>query len=345
MVDAVFVCDGDGRVILTNAGATRLFGVASFADVRSLPVEFPSRYHLRHLDGRPVEPSEVATARALLGETVVEMAQVFRDSQGEEDHHIRVTSAPIRDTKGKVVAAVTVVRDVTELTDLDRLKDEFISVAAHELKTPVTIMKGYAEVLLRTVGETATPPRRILEAIDRGADRIEGIVRDLLDISQLHLGQVRLRRERIDLCELGSEIATRLAGTSRKHTVRIVCADPVIVRGDRDRLSRVLETLVDNALRYSPAGGDVDVAVALQGGEAVASVRDQGVGIPKARQARIFERFYRAHTGTPYDYGGMGVGLYIAREIVRQLGGEDLVRVGGGQGQHVQLQPAAREHG
>jgi signal transduction histidine kinase len=94
------------------------------------------------------------------------------------------------------------------------------------------------------------------------------------------------------------------------------------VRGERDRLEQVLLTLLDNAIRYSPEGGEVDVGVSVEGGEAVVSVTDRGVGIPAEKQSRIFERFYRAHTGTHYDYGGMGVGLYISREIVRRLGGK-----------------------
>jgi signal transduction histidine kinase len=220
-----------------------------------------------------------------------------------------------------VVAAVTVVRDVTELTELDRLKDEFISVAAHELKTPVTIMKGYAEVLLRSANDQLAEHRGILMAIDRGANRIDRVVRDLLDISQLHLGRLAVRREPVDLALLVKRIVDRAAVTAPQHRIRLLSVASVPVRGDPERLEQAVHTLVDNAIRYSPRGGDVDVRVAVRAGQAIVSVRDQGVGIPAARQTRIFERFYRAHGDSPNDYGGMGVGLYIAREIVRQLEG------------------------
>ena len=106
-----------------------------------------------------------------------------------------------------------------------------------------------------------------------------------------------------------------------KHRIRVVRATPVVVQGDRDRLQDMTMQLLENAVKYSPGGGDIDVAVDLLNDEATVSVTDHGVGIPRAKQARIFERFYRAHTGTPYDYGGMGVGLYIAKEIIQDHGG------------------------
>jgi signal transduction histidine kinase len=127
--------------------------------------------------------------------------------------------------------------------------------------------------------------------------------------------------ERLDLTELVAQTVDRIDLTTSKHQVRLTRADPVVLRGDRDRLESVILTLLDNAIRYMPRGGPIDVEVTVLEKEAVVSVRDEGVGIPKAKQAHIFERFYRAHTGTPYDYGGMGVALYIARKIVAQHGG------------------------
>ena len=210
----------------------------------------------------------------------------------------------------------------TRIREVDKLKDEFISVAAHELKTPVTIMKGYAQALLRTTEDIPLPRCKMLDAINRGADRIDRIIVDLLDVSRLQLGHLELAKEGIDLPALVEDVRHRLASTTTEHHIRMVKAVPAVVQGDRDRLEQVLLNLIDNAIRYSPGGGEVDLEVAVRGDEAVVSVRDHGVGIPRAKQARIFERLYRAHTGTPYDYGGMGVGLYISREIITRHGGE-----------------------
>jgi signal transduction histidine kinase len=113
-----------------------------------------------------------------------------------------------------------------------------------------------------------------------------------------------------------------MSPTVGNYRVRVESGAHVVVEGNPERLEGVILSLLDNAVRYSPQGGDIDVALVVREGEAVVSVRDRGVGIPKDKQAHIFERFYRAHTGTPYDYGGMGVGLYISSEVVRRHGGK-----------------------
>jgi signal transduction histidine kinase len=162
----------------------------------------------------------------------------------------------------------------------------------------------------------------MLEAINRGADRIDRIVRDLLDISRLYQGSVDLRKENVDLAALVNEVvALKILTAPRRHRIQLVAVDHARVRGDRDHLVQILNNLIDNAVKYSPKGGAVEVAVRRRGDEAVVSVSDQGIGIPKSKQARIFERFYRAHTATRHDYGGIGIGLYLSREFVERLGG------------------------
>ena len=199
--------------------------------------------------------------------------------------------------------------------------DLLIRVAAHELKTPVAIMKGYADLLLRGREQLPVASRGALEAIERGAVRIDDIVKELLDLSLLHLGQMELRRERVDLSALVEIVTGRMALTTHRHRIRVVESEPVVVQADRVRIEQVLGKLLDNAVRYSPRGGDVEVRLVVRDGAAVVSVRDRGIGIPTEKQARVFQRFYRPHTDTPYDYGGMGVGLYISREIVARHGG------------------------
>ncbi len=276
---------------------------------------------LRFPNGQPVPLDDLAINRALGGEVVsARQARCIHPVTGQR-LDLLISAAPLRDNAERIVGAVEVARDISERSELDRLKDEFLSVAAHELKTPVTITKGYSQALLRTTADLPATHHRMLESINRGADRIDGLVNDLLDIVRLQSGGIELRSERIDLGELVGEVVNRLAITTSKHRVLVTRATPVVVYGDRARLEQVLENIVDNALRYSPEGGDVDVSVDVEEDTAIVSVRDRGVGIPEGRQARIGERFYRAHTNTPYDYGGMGVGLYISQEIVARHGG------------------------
>jgi signal transduction histidine kinase len=320
MADGVYVCDAERRVTLANEAGARLLGLAGVGEAARPLAEYPALFNVRHLDGRPAGAGELPLARALAGDEVVQEGYIIRNLRSERDAYIRTSAAPIRGADGEIVAAVEVARDVTELVELDRLKDEFIAVAAHELKTPVAIMKGYAQALLRGVEEASPQRRRMLEAVDRGADRIGGVVDDLLDVSRLLAGSLELASERVDLRELAEEVVDRAAAGAPNHRV-VLEAQPVVVHGDRGRLEQVLANLLDNAIRYSPAGGDVEVRLAVCGDEAVVAVRDYGIGIPQQKQGRIFQRFYRAHTRTPHDYGGLGVGLYISREIVRRHGG------------------------
>mgnify|MGYP005851841301 CR=1 FL=1 len=320
MVDAVFVTSPDGRITLYNAAAIQLLGFTRFGEVKNLTAEFPRLFQLRYPDGRPIESQEMATARALRGETVVEMSQVLHNPALGEERYVRVSAAPIRDSDGQVVSAVAVVRDVTAQAEFERTKDQFIAVAAHELKTPVTIMKGSAQILLRQSEGLEAPQRKLLASMNRGADRIDRVVRDLLDISRLHAGAFPLEREKISLSELTEEVADRLTLTTGR-AIRITDLEPASVLGDQARLEQVLTNLLDNAVTYSPQGSEIEVSVTKEDGQAVVSVQDRGVGIPKEKQKHMFERFYRAHTGTPYDYGGMGVGLYISQQIVQRHGG------------------------
>lgn len=318
IADGVFVCDATGRITLVNKGGRELFGIKP-GELRML-TDYMKALKLRLPDGTPVRVDELAISRALRGEVERGQEETGIHPRTKRRMDLFISAAPLQEA-GRIVGAVAVVSDISRLRELDRLKDEFIAVAAHELKTPIAIMKGYAEALLRRAEQVTPPGRRMLEAIDRGADRITAIVQDLLDVSKLHAGRLPLTMEPIDLPALVTQWTDQVALTTAEHNVRLVKAEPVIVRGDRTRLDQVLANLLLNAVKYSPTGGDIEVAVSVVGNEAVVSVKDHGVGIPKHKQSRIFQRFYSAHTGTPFDYGGIGVGLYISKQIVMRHGG------------------------
>lgn len=316
--DVVFVVDAESRLTLINEAATILLGVKAGQALGMSLESFREQLRIRHLDGTPVVADDLPLARALRGETVVMQDDVFYHQTEKRDVYLRSNMAPIRDAKGRIVGAVAVSRDVSELIEVERLKDDFIRVAAHELKTPVAIVKGYAEVLLRSKQAPPDQRQNMLEAIERGADRMDRIIQDLLDISQLELRRLEMKQDRVDLSELVREVVEGIAPTAHKHSLRLRKVAPAVVVGDRQRLEQVVRQLIENAIKYSPNGGDVDVEIDVRDQEVAVSVTDHGIAIPKARQRRIFQRFYRAHAGTPHDFGGMGVGLYLSREIVRQ---------------------------
>lgn len=229
------------------------------------------------------------------------------------------TTHLVRNRKEMQQLAEAATHRANELAEFERLKDQFIRVAAHELKTPVAVMKGYAQLLLRC--DSIEQRKGPLDAIVRGSNRIDRVVQELVDVSQLALGTMALASERIHLSQLVRDTVEH-GSASTQHRVRLETQPDACVRGDAYRLRYVVGNLLDNAFRYSPKGGDVEVSVRRVDGAVIVSVTDHGVGIPAARQARIFEPFYRAHTDTPFDYGGIGVGLSISREIIRRQGGE-----------------------
>jgi two-component system, OmpR family, sensor histidine kinase VicK len=355
LVEGVIACDREGRLTMSNRSGLRLLGLPgrSQEGVGRPVEELMQIERLRHTDGRPLARGELPMVRALAGETVVQQEQVLVHGGTGTEVFLRTSAAPIRGEDGAILGAVTVARDVTELMELDLVKDQFIRVGAHELKTPVAIMKGYALALLRNMNDLPVPRRRMLEAIDRGADRINRIVDDLLAISQVSLDVLEVSEEEVNLQNLVEEAVDQVAAkTAPRHRLRLSAelSRPPIVRADPARLRQVLSSLLDNAVKYSPDGGDIDVAVSLvdrvtpypPGGdegaavptalfspaasgavesEVVVSVRDRGVGIPAHKQSRIFERFFRAHTDTAHDYGGMGLGLFLARDMIARHGG------------------------
>jgi predicted ATPase/signal transduction histidine kinase len=319
MVDGVLVVDRSGRIVLTNRAAMKLLGLRSSGEEHGSFEEVARRVRFRSSGRGCNDPERMPLSRALLGETLALAEGTLTRPGTERPLHLHVSAAPMRDEQGAVVSAVTVWRDVTEAVELDLLKDQFLRVAAHELKTPVTVIKGYAEALLHVARELPEHQRRMLDALVRGSGRIDRIVADLLFLSQIQLDRLDLALERVDLGELVNQVAVRMMKASPQHRVRIEGSRPVTVEGDRQLLEQVLMHLIDNAMRYSPGGSEIDVSLdVVQERELIVSIRDHGVGIPREKQGRIFECFYRAHTDTPYDFGGMGTGLYICRAIVRR---------------------------
>ncbi len=203
-----------------------------------------------------------------------------------------------------------------------RVRDEFLSTAAHELKTPISVIKGYVELVRRriTTGRPLHEPQ-VLEVLERQCNRLTRLIQDFLDVARAEYGRLELRCEQCDLAELVRAVVERMQATTARHRLDLQIAATATIEVDRDRIEQVLENLLSNAIKYSPGGGTIWVTAAVQEGEAIVSVRDEGIGIPADRQDRLFERFYRAHAGTPADYGGMGIGLHLSREIIARHSG------------------------
>ena len=204
-------------------------------------------------------------------------------------------------------------------------RDQFLSIASHELKTPLTSLLGYAELLQRRTmreGTLSERDRRAVQVIVEQAMRLNRMVASLLDLSRIETGQLSIERAPVDLRGLARRVVEEMQLTLDRHTIAISTPDePVLIMGDELRLEQVLQNLISNAIKYSPEGGPISVQVEQYAARASVAVTDRGIGIPADALPRLFQRFYRANNVDPQS-SGMGLGLYVVKEIVALHGGE-----------------------
>jgi signal transduction histidine kinase len=283
----------------------------------------------RRPDGTAFPMDELPLVQALDGgETVTGVELSVQHADGTIVP-LLLNAAPVTASDGALVAGVLAFQDVTPLKEVDRIKDEFLSVASHELKTPLTPLLGLTQLMLRTLDRGRPPaPEQLaanLRSIHRQALHMSELVNDLLDVSRIQTGRLELRPQPLDLIVLAAEVLERFQSLSAaSDTRRLRLRSPVqSLTGawDRARLDQVLTNLVSNAIKYSPAGSEVTLAVEPRGDAVRISVRDRGIGIPQHEQARLFEPFYRASNASIRNYAGVGLGLHITREIVARHGG------------------------
>jgi len=210
-----------------------------------------------------------------------------------------------------------------KVEDLSRLKDEFLSIASHELRTPVTSIKGYTQLakMLIKEGDLNTSEEYLDIALDQ-IDRMSRLILELLDVSRIETGRLEIRREGIAWPQFVRDVVHRhhTAVSDRRFHVSVP-DESKIVTGDRDRLEQVLGNLLENAVKYSPDGSDVTVTVDDRGDSLVTAVCDRGIGIPADELAQVFERFHRGRQVSSTNYGGLGLGLYITKQIIERHGG------------------------
>ncbi len=214
IVEGVIVCDAERRVTYVNGAARRLLDLMGFGQIEQL-VDAP---HLRfnRRDGRRMALEDLAIVRALAGEVTDHQESIVFNTNTRRKMHVEVSAGPIRNPAGAIIGAVSEFRDVSELTELHALQDQFIRVAAHELKTPVTVMKGYALALLRSAQDLSPERRRMLEAIERGTSRLDRLVGALLDVPRIDLRGLALTRGPVAREELGGAVVGRNSGEGRR---------------------------------------------------------------------------------------------------------------------------------
>ncbi|GAC1565067.1 MAG: hypothetical protein NVS2B2_34440 [Ktedonobacteraceae bacterium] len=276
------------------------------------------------------------------------LAQVTYRFRHKDGHWIilETTGTALFDENGRASMMVFTSHDVTERIEAEQRKDAFISMASHELKTPVTSLKGFTNILHRRFRKQEDEQALVfLEKIDRQVNKLTKLINDLLDVSKIQTGKLTYQEEHVELVALVQEIIENVQGTTQTHTLHLEGASEVQVLCDKDRLGQVLINLLTNAIKYSPHAEHVVVRVAQDPEHAMVSVQDFGIGISPAHQEKIFEQFYQVTDPEEKTYPGLGIGLYISSEIVKRHGGRLWVesRKGAGSTFHVTLPLAKKE--
>lgn len=261
--------------------------------------------------------------RVLAGE-YVHLTNVPYSADGEEIERYRdIYLRPVYGINGIVTGMLNAVVDVTDRHLLDKQKDEFLAIASHELKTPITTIKGYTQLSLKAVQKMGNEKLiRALTAVDSKTNSLIQLINELLDVSRIQSGNLPLEVQEFDLVQLVREAVVSTELTSADFTIRTeLPVVPVPVSGDRQRIEQVIANLLQNAVKYSRDQKEIEVRMDLQGNEVITSVRDYGVGIPKDQLGNVFNRFFRATNVSTTNYSGLGLGLFISHSIIERHGG------------------------
>jgi two-component system, NtrC family, sensor histidine kinase KinB len=324
LYDPVIVTDSEGRVGRINPAAEQLFGAR--ADSIGKPIEEVAR------DARIAQAvtDVLRSGQAVASESATE---VLPWAVGGSRRAFRIRSTPMRDADDRLVGAVTLLEDITHLSEISRLKSEFIAAASHELRTPLTSVQMGVHLLLEgAAGPLDERQQEILQVCRDDTARLDRLMRQLLDLSKIESGAAPPVRVSVRPSLLVREAADSLALQVEGKGLRLVVDAPPdvpAVLADRDQIERVIVNLVTNATRATPAGGTITVAAARRGADVVFSVTDTGAGIPRAYLPRIFEPFVQVPHAAA---GGSGLGLTISRRIVEGHGGQLTVQSEPGRG-------------
>jgi len=201
-----------------------------------------------------------------------------------------------------------------------RLRDQFLSIAAHELKTPLTALLGNTQLIQRRIARTHTfteRDQRVLQVINQQSQRLSRMVEALLDISRIRGGTLSIERTSVDLSALAERLVDEVQPSLERHSIEIhIPNSPVMVTGDALRLEQVFQNIIQNAIKYTPQGGKIALEITREGDQACVAVTDPGIGIPSKALPNLFRQFYRAGNAQSHHIAGMGLGLYVVREIV-----------------------------
>jgi len=313
--DVITVFDNDGTITYQSDSLKRVLGY-----------DAESRIGKNIFKDSIVHPDDLEIEKNLFQKCIetpyVYIRSEFRMKHNEDDYKIMEVGCINLANNSSIHGIIQFYRDVTERRMLEKQKEEFIGVASHELKTPVTSIKAYTQILYEIFKEKEDEySADLLLKMEGQIDRLTTLIKDLLDVTKITEGQLTLKREEYDINELIKEVAGEMQVTTKKHKITLNLSKIPTVFGDRNKTSQVIINLLSNAIKYSPEANQVIISTKGSENEVTVCVQDFGIGITNEMQKKLFNRFFRVSDEVASTFSGLGLGLFISSEIVKNQNG------------------------
>lgn len=340
MAEGLLITDAQGAITSLNQSAQHLLAQAHI----DFQTEVPLQKLISTSDAEWLPRLAEIVDQALKNKVVTNQELTIGESSETVPITLNISAAPLHDASGiakRPIGVVAVLNDVTSIKQVERLKDDFVSVVSHELRTPLTAIKGYTQHLVRrmerrlrkarTASENTTLINELPESYDLRSlnivqsqtEHLERLVNDLLDLSQVQWGKLNLHYETFYLADVLAESVRLAQASAELHTIYLdIQTQGTTIMADRMRIEQVIGNILDNAIKYSPHGGKVTVRLENREKEYLVNIIDEGIGVSAEQFDHIFERFYRVHNTSIQQYSGIGLGLYVAKAIINGHGGQ-----------------------
>lgn len=320
--EGITVQDATGKIILASRAAARLLGFKTTKELLATPVEeFLNKFTPFSDRDVPLKLSDLPSRLVLEGKSAPEKTIRIVVNETGDEHWTQVRSSAVYNSGGKIQFVINLFRDITEQKVADQKKDDFIAIVSHELKTPLTSVRGFSELALKRARTLEDPSLTdYLTTIVAQSDRSFRLIKDLLDVARLRIGRLLLEKEVINVDRLITDIVKGFQSIDEKHPFILKGSFKGRVYGDKARLAQVFSNLISNSIRYSLPGKKVVIEGHHTGSYITIIVQDFGKGITVSDQKRIFNRYYQGGRGNSQK--GLGLGLFITREIIKRHQGK-----------------------
>lgn len=300
----------EGRISQINASARAIFSV----DAEALGKNY---LDVVQSDSRDVFRDVLQSA--MRGDENISQDIVV--TLGNAERHYQVQAAQVKSDEGKDLGVVAIFIDVTEIRLIDKMKSSFVAMASHELRTPLTAIKGFVSTLLMDDSFSNEERREFYMIIDQECDRLTRLINDLLNTSRIEAGEsLKPNYTRVDARALLDKVVLIQRQSTHKHQIKLdVRGEIPTIIGDEDKLDQILTNLLNNAIKYSPNGGDITVHATVEDDHLLIGVEDQGLGIPKDHLAKVFDKFHRVNNEDNRKIYGTGLGLYLVKHLVESV--------------------------